>query len=177
MSEKHDYILGSDGELYRTSVSRRAASDKELMHWKYTKREKVNGEWRYWYDDDDEQAALDELNGLIVQITGRYRQEVTKTGDGMYRYTYYETETGGLEKSIYNDHKGMAKFLNETISNQERDESYAKAEELGNRAKRAIRIAEVWVSDNLDKLFQNETPVSLSEAEERAKKRFPGLWN
>lgn len=22
-----------------------------LIHWKYTKREKVNGKWRYWYDD------------------------------------------------------------------------------------------------------------------------------
>ena len=27
-----------------------------LIHWKYTKREKVNGKWRYWYDDLKEKA-------------------------------------------------------------------------------------------------------------------------
>jgi len=28
-------------------------SDDELMHWKYIKREKVNGKWRYYYDVGD----------------------------------------------------------------------------------------------------------------------------
>ena len=26
--------------------------DDELMHWKYVKKQKVNGKWRYWYDWD-----------------------------------------------------------------------------------------------------------------------------
>lgn len=25
----------------------------ELMHYKYSRREKVNGEWRYWYNEDE----------------------------------------------------------------------------------------------------------------------------
>ena len=32
------YYVGSD------------VSDDQLMHWKYIKREKVNGKWRYYYD-------------------------------------------------------------------------------------------------------------------------------
>lgn len=30
----------------------------ELTHWKYTKREKVNGKWRYYYDDDKTSSGL-----------------------------------------------------------------------------------------------------------------------
>ena len=31
----------------------REVSDDELMHWKYIKREKKNGKWRYYYDVKD----------------------------------------------------------------------------------------------------------------------------
>lgn len=37
-------------------------SDDELYHWKYIKREKVNGKWRYYYKDtdvDDAKKAYD----------------------------------------------------------------------------------------------------------------------
>lgn len=36
-----DYII-TNGELHSTD---------ELMHWKYIKRERVNGKWRYYYDE------------------------------------------------------------------------------------------------------------------------------
>ena len=43
----------------------REIGDDELMHWKYIKREKVNGKWRYWYDykslKNDVKSALNKL--------------------------------------------------------------------------------------------------------------------
>ena len=44
--------------IYETHLSSHEMSDDELMHWKYIKREKVNGKWRYYYKDD----KLDEAN-------------------------------------------------------------------------------------------------------------------
>jgi hypothetical protein len=34
-------------------------SDEELMHWKYIKREKKNGKWRYYYDEEAANVILD----------------------------------------------------------------------------------------------------------------------
>lgn len=39
-----------------THGSFREVSDDELMHWKYIKREKVNGKWVYQYDDTTDKA-------------------------------------------------------------------------------------------------------------------------
>ena len=55
-----------------------AVSDDELMHWKYIKREKVNGKWVYTYDND----KLGIKNFIDTKITGKaykqHAQEVTE---------------------------------------------------------------------------------------------------
>lgn len=40
-------------ELMHTDAD---GSEEELMHWKYVKKEKVNGKWKYWYDWDSVKA-------------------------------------------------------------------------------------------------------------------------
>ena len=45
MPIKYDYFLTQDGKLYHSDVS-------QLTHWKYTRRERVNGKWKYYYDND-----------------------------------------------------------------------------------------------------------------------------
>ena len=46
-------------------------SDDELMHWKYIKREKKNGKWVYYYDND----KLGIKNFIDTKITGKaYKQ-------------------------------------------------------------------------------------------------------
>ena len=52
--------------------------DGELYHWKYIKREKVNGKWRYYYKDDDVDKARDELNAARKkrEFASKYRDEV-----------------------------------------------------------------------------------------------------
>ena len=61
----HKYFFTSDGKL-------RSVSDDELYHWKYIKREKVNGKWRYYYHEDDKKlkdkikSGVDKLQDYAV---------------------------------------------------------------------------------------------------------------
>lgn len=34
----------------------------DIRHWKYIKRERVNGKWRYYYDDPEYRNALNSYN-------------------------------------------------------------------------------------------------------------------
>ena len=57
----NNYFFTSDGKL-------RSVSDDELYHWKYVKREKVNGKWKYYYKDDNGKSK-NAVNS-ISDITG-----------------------------------------------------------------------------------------------------------
>ena len=46
-----DYVI-IHGQLYAVP-----SKSNELKHWKYVKREKVNGKWRYYYDDSELKKA------------------------------------------------------------------------------------------------------------------------
>lgn len=43
-------------------INRSQEFDDELQHYKYIKREKVNGKWRYYYDQAEIDAAKAKLN-------------------------------------------------------------------------------------------------------------------
>lgn len=45
----NNYFLTQDGKLI-------TISDDELYHWKYIKRERVNGKWQYFYNNEEYQA-------------------------------------------------------------------------------------------------------------------------
>lgn len=55
MRKLSNYIISPDGKLYH-------ASDDYLQHWKYIKREKVNGKWKYYYHDDKVDKTKREYN-------------------------------------------------------------------------------------------------------------------
>lgn len=72
----------------------RTGERDSLKHWKYTHKEKINGKWRYWYDDswkkstedavDNTQAALNNGDfkkvGLLDKIvTDDFKAESTTT--------------------------------------------------------------------------------------------------
>lgn len=43
---------------YDNQYSGRCLDDDSLQHWKYIKREKVNGKWRYWYENDKKKSKV-----------------------------------------------------------------------------------------------------------------------
>ena len=42
-------------------MSEYIVSDEELYHWKYIKRERVNGKWRYYYEKDKNRISTEQV--------------------------------------------------------------------------------------------------------------------
>lgn len=57
-------------------------ADDELIHWKYLKREKVKGKWRYWYDLDslkkDAKTAISSLASKARKTVSSGKKNVDK---------------------------------------------------------------------------------------------------
>lgn len=104
-----------------TSVDR--SSEKDLQHWKYVKRERVNGKWRYYYDESskkkglkeivkdklgyDEKERLEEANNKVLKEHGEanraldnYHGFQSYLNDQYYRPEYIDPYTGGLKESV-----------------------------------------------------------------------------
>lgn len=56
-------------------------SDDELMHWKYLKREKVNGKWKYWYDYEslkkDAKSAIDSVTKKATKLVNSGKKSIS----------------------------------------------------------------------------------------------------
>lgn len=68
-----------------------------LIHWKYVKREKVNGKWRYWYDDVKSKTE--------ATIAGTKQKIATKTAEVAEKSTNAALKTankaaGGLDAVV-----------------------------------------------------------------------------
>ena len=53
-------------------------STSDLQHWKYIKRERVNGKWRYYYKDDDYENAR-KKTGEAIENRKQIDEEWTKS--------------------------------------------------------------------------------------------------
>lgn len=91
----------------------------ELYHWKYIKREKINGEWRYWYDNKKNlskksvtEYVSDKLDSVIEETTWhakevrnklfRISMQTNKIAADMERVTYDVLDKGAdfIEKYV-----------------------------------------------------------------------------
>ena len=92
----------------------------ELYHWKYIKREKINGEWRYWYDNKKNspeksvtEYASDTLDSVIEEVEWHAKEarnkllrisaQTNKIAAGMERVTYDVLDKGADFISKYVD--------------------------------------------------------------------------
>lgn len=58
--ENFKVIVTRDDELFHSDTFLGDEFDDEMYHWKYVKKKKVNGKWRYYYDVKDA-MGVDEL--------------------------------------------------------------------------------------------------------------------
>lgn len=74
-----NYIY-TNGRLYNAN---------ELKHWKYVNKKKVNGKWRYWYDDnsrEDMMSALKIGGKTVIKVDSKTHQALQdKAYDQQYK--------------------------------------------------------------------------------------------
>lgn len=143
-------------------VKRTGCDDKNsLKHWKYIKREKVNGKWRYIYDDSELRkfakgttdksetvsnnsfgGKLTETKETLYKRTDNLFDEGTATtkgssaiGDNTYKFTHTTKTQGKISRSVA---KGE-KFIYDTFY-----DPHAKSRRKRN-IKESINKASNWI--------------------------------
>ena len=67
-------IKTKDGRMFYIGKD----NTSDLQHWKYIKRERVNGKWKYYYKDDDYENAR-KKTGEAIENRKRIDEEWTKS--------------------------------------------------------------------------------------------------
>lgn len=89
-------------------------SNDELMHWKYIKRKKINGKWRYWYDY---KSLKKDVKSALKTVTNKTRNIVSS---GKKRVSSYGSKSiGSTIKStvnkISNDTKKLVSSIKKNV--------------------------------------------------------------
>lgn len=163
----NNYLITREGNFV-------TVSDDELYHWKYIKREKVNGKWRYYYKDDDyDKAKADYKKAATTANT--YAREISKREktvkamddiisgrvngkttykDGVVTNTYYSKETAEAIKSVegmnLESDKKRSEYLRKKA--QKYKETFDKAKAVYEKSY-GHKVADLLnkVSDEIDK--------------------------
>lgn len=108
----------------------------ELYHWKYLRKEKINGKWRYYYEEDDSKLNIGETRKAISETSIGLSGKVKTSKD----YLLKSKETGNkwevVDKKVYDSHKAGRKL-------------YVGNTPLSKIAKEQISVGRSFVSDLL----------------------------
>ena len=119
------------------AVQRSGQKQNELTHWKYIKREKKNGKWRYYYEDN---------NKLKLEKVEKQKYEGNFYGNKTEAYLVKSPETHNkyeiVDKSIYDDTKTGYKL-------------YIGSQPLSKITKEQIRIGSDFIKDTIKDLVIN----------------------
>lgn len=137
----------SQNELRHSSIYLGRDYDDGIKHWKYVKKEKVNGKWKYYYKDDEYDNAKTEYeNAKNKYERTKYLNELSYKS---YRDSYNNmNNTMRLKKKNSLDKTSAA--INETVNAKR---SYEKSRDSMYEAKSAVDKALV----NLNKIGKKET--------------------
>ena len=112
------------------AVQRSGQKQNELTHWKYIKREKKNGKWRYYYDRDSLKADVKDKLGYDERdryeaAKKRHEDAVEKTDNAydtfrneMVRKDRNPFEANSYSKHIYNMSTIAMNNLHKASSNE-----------------------------------------------------------
>lgn len=116
-----------DDELFHSDEYLGEEFDDGLHHWKYIKREKVNGKWRYYYDDS---KLRDFTKGTTKtsKTTDEYDRTITNT-------TQYKQTNDLFDKKTTITSGGTVLPTNTTVINEQGKLSRIEAD------------AEKWIFD------------------------------
>jgi hypothetical protein len=139
--------------MHRYNIAYIDLDEDEIMHWKYIKKEKVGGKWRYYYDVG--------YAGYIDGNTGKRPSNVvgfSKTEDLLGKD---EQMRANRATAVY-EAANKASTNREYSSNSERQAEMNRVAELGQKA---IEANKAYMKTPLGKLEQAKTTI------EKAKKK------
>lgn len=140
MSNNNNYLLTREGKMI-------TVSDDELCHYKYVKREKVNGKWRYWYDIGDA-GYIDGWTGKKPSRLKSYSKLEDLLGkDEQDRYNRATATTAQAEDRYNNTRNGDLVIANK----------YAKEYKKAGRNYTEAKTA--FMKTPLGKLYQAKTSI------------------
>lgn len=107
--------------------------DNELYHWKYLKRQKIQGKWRYWYDKPKNEKTSKVLNDkaskfvsvgkkIASTLTTKTSDFVEKAKKNVHKYIEKVPTKGGEYRYFYSDeaYKAYANGKNTADSLQDK---------------------------------------------------------
>lgn len=136
----------------------RTGSGNELKHWKYVKRERVNGKWRYYYDVDQlkDDIGVDELKSYN-SAKNKYEIAQEKYNDANHATKEFERASLNLDNKRYNYKESHRLYQESRIrreSMEKRGKEYVAARsELMKTPIGKVVVAKETVSNWLKDLF------------------------
>lgn len=102
--------------------------DMILKHWKYIKREKVNGKWRYYYDVDDLKKDVKKTIGIGTKDSvAKARAEYQATMKDVTMYGKSSSKKAQEAKKEYEAAKAMSDHVRKYGRGEGRTEEFDKA--------------------------------------------------
>lgn len=142
-------------------TGRELISENELKHWKYIKKKKVNGKWRYYYSDPEYTSAKqnkDKADKELANATYRkfghednLKKEYAKRG-GMVGIASKEDEAA-IKKARDNVARANNNYKNAMAKQYKAREKYKKIT-LKTLPRRAVAKGAAAVANMLSKLFK-----------------------
>lgn len=139
---KTNYIL-IHGQLVEVS-------DEVLMHWKYIKREKKNGRWVYYYDED---AADREMKSLEAKY--RQSQQDLKVATSRHNQAKAVLYADKSQKAKDEEQAARANYSRTARIAYEIENEYAK-KKTSNFAARTLGKGAIAVANLFSKLFSKK---------------------
>lgn len=133
----------------------RSKPNDELKHWKYIKKKKVNGKWRYYYDESE----LDKFDKGAVEV----KEGVKKDGTKYTNTTEYKKSNKLLSKK-----EKTIITTNGSIGDRKYKNKSTDITKTQGKLDRAVAKGEKWVFKTF---FKKSAKQQTKEKKNQAKKK------
>lgn len=160
----------SDKNLMQRHNSR--IYDNFLMHWGYVKREKINGKWRYWYENPKTGKTIGDKPSNDERIANLLKNGKWIIGDNYYDSKFNKIETKKEQKSLSDKAKSMVNTAKDKLGVDEREaytEAKLKSKIADKKASEADLEAKTAIRNVLDNPPNRDATRKMSYKVETAK--------
>lgn len=95
--------INNDDELFHSDLFLGSEFSDELYHWKYVKKKKVNGKWRYYYDAESLKKDVNDTLGITAKERMNKNQQDLNAA---------KKDMEGLNSTLAKNEKDRSKYKN-----------------------------------------------------------------